>query len=311
MLRKWETRKTQVNVFGATAGPATGAQRMIDQARRELRNIGREMVLSHLNRKDDTDTIVWSHDFPSASNRVTYRTEPRFTLMVRDEEPGRIYFRRDESDPWTDLGFLSDNRTEFRDVSPTANPFDAYRRRDNHIHYATSTPAPLVSDDYGRRVKEASERHAQGVAWDKLKLTIEAPTTPEAMDIYIGKLPSEENNPMMEDPEALEASATRAMARAEEIRRYLNREPKETETTISWEWLPEHDQPGGHGTNVNHEPYVFVAFRDRTGVWRVTSDYPHAIRSDSWSALGGRVYAEPLRAKEPKFLIAEKWRDAK
>lgn len=325
MFRKWEQRLLRSL---ATGTRQDGATRMLEEAKRELKNIGREMVLGHLNNREDIVNVSWHDDLLNDCRRVKFTTHPVYVLMIKNENPGLIYFRRGDGDPWIELGYLTKDNKEFRDTPTTTypedvleeNPFAQYRQKvirgglnyttppmpispeamdiytgaPQHIHWAP----PPVPDAWAKKVALASAYGGK----DNIP--------PELLEAN-GITQKEEPNIMMEDPDDLLAAAASMSARAEEIKRFLNREPKETETTISWEWLPEHDQPGGPGTNINTEPYVFVAFRDRHGTWRVTSDYPHAVRSESWKALGGRVYAAPLRAKEPKFLLVDKWRDAK
>jgi hypothetical protein len=192
----------------------------------------------------------------------------RYTLKRSNEEPNRIWFQRNEHEPWFDLGYFNDRTGEFSDVpdkelvmrnrmtdigrSPFMRGYN-YSVQANHIHIGPGTffHAPK-------------------------------PNTSESVNMY-------------ERPEDLEAAAAHAMARAAELRALDDREPTGDEATISWTWADEYE---------GAKTYTFVAFRSDEGLWYATGN---RICRDGvkWRELALGKFGKALR--EGRFFLVTEW----
>ena len=266
--RKWEQRHDRTVDKMARRGFA----KLLAELTIDLSNTARVIVqrtmkeqarwrTEHKPLRDETHTTVWGSE--------------RYTLKTGDEHPDRILFQRNEHEPWFDLGYWNDKEGCFQDV-----PVDpalvarnraidiarsAFMGRTDHIHIGSG-----------------------------MVRAIDMPFVPTELRKNI-----ERNDPMNSDsPEALEAAAAHAMARAAELRALDAREPSGEEPTISWQ----------HPGRYEDVMLTYVAFKAGNGRWYETAHERHeSVRrgGKTWRELTAQPHAEAL--KSGTFHIVTEW----
>lgn len=168
----------------------------------------------------------------------------RYTLKHTHEDPTRIWFQRFEHEPWFDLGYWNDKEGCFQDV-----PID----RDLIMRNRAIDMAHTRKVGFNHIVQAQSMTN-----FDHVHMAM-TNTDPAVFTQQVNELKGTDMN--SDSPEALEAAAAHAMARAAELRAIDDREPTGEEATISWEWTPEYE---------GARTYTFVAFRSDNGTWYAT-----------------------------------------
>jgi hypothetical protein len=240
----------------------------------DLSNTAREIV-----KRAGREHNARFSDFVDNANDETFTRvnapSARYRLKYRHEEPNRLWFQRNEHEPWFDLGYFNDKTGEFSDVPDKElvmrnrlldmqrSPFFRgvnHAVQANHIHVGPGVlyhaPLPLGTEEYKRNQEKAK---------------------------------------MYERPEDLEAAAAHAMARAAELRALDDREPTGEEATISWTWADEYE---------GAKTYTFVAFRSDEGLWYATGN---RICRDGvkWRELALGKFGKALR--EGRFFLVTEW----
>lgn len=238
--RKWEQRHDR------TVNPEDRKQyaKVMAEFYVDLSNTAREIVLlagREVNARFN-DEVDFANDL-----RLTRVSSSRFKykLKVKAEEPDRIWFQRFEHEPWFDLGYFNQLGGFFTDTPPAPKPTPELVAHNRAIDMAHTRKV-----GFNHIVQAQSMVNAMHARTDHIHMALPAPVkNGDLIDMN------------SDSPEALEAAAAHAMARAAELRAIDDREPTGEEATISWEWTPEYE---------GARTYTFVAFRSDNGTWYAT-----------------------------------------